>query len=88
MPCEPIHGGFVCGRRRSRKVCGVCKQQAAVKLCDFPLRGKKAGKTCDHPMCARCAVTVGAKGNDTIDYCRPHAELSGGKSVQLELDVG
>lgn len=52
--------------RGSRKKC-ACGGPAS-KLCDFPLSGEKAGKTCDTAMCDRCAVNVGPDR----DYCQPH----------------
>ncbi len=73
MPCNVVRFGdttaIVCSRttRKSCKYCG----KAANKLCDYPLRGAKAGKTCDVPMCPTCATHVPP---DT-DYCRAHAEL-------------
>jgi hypothetical protein len=41
------------------------------KLCDYPLRGKRAGATCDRKLCERCAVHAGPD----LDYCPPHARL-------------
>ena len=52
---------IVCTRPRGCTVCGA----RADKLCDFP-RGD--GKTCDAPLCARCAV---AKGPER-DWCPTH----------------
>lgn len=57
---------------KKRCKCG----KPATLLCDYPLRGKKEGKTCNAPMCRSCAVTFGMRGEDTIDYCRAHAELA------------
>lgn len=74
MPCHPLPGGgFVCthGRARRAKPCSVCGAPST-KLCDFPLKGKKTGKTCDAPICDRCAAAFG----DEIDYCPPHAKLA------------
>jgi hypothetical protein len=80
MPCTPIlddNGnqiGWACTRGQRAKPCRQCGRPST-KLCDYPLRGAKAGKTCDVPMCSRCATTVGRSGSDTIDYCRVHAEM-------------
>lgn len=52
--------------------CRFCGSGNATKLCDFPLRGEMAGKTCDIRMCARCAVKVG----ENKDYCPPHARMA------------
>lgn len=47
--------GFVCTReRRPRCACGA----PGTKLCDFPLRGAKAGQTCDKVLCDKCATTL------------------------------
>ncbi len=64
MPCEPfpLAGGvaIICSRGRRRKTCATpgCNR-TATKLCDFPLEGKRAGKTCDRDMCDACAVSMG-----------------------------
>lgn len=56
MPCEVIHGKgsttFLCSRGKRGKSCSVsgCRRKAT-KLCDYNLRGAKAGKTW------RCPVT-------------------------------
>ena len=47
-----------CGRRETKK-------------CDYPLRGAKAGKTCDASLCDRCATRVGKN----LDHCPAHAAL-------------
>jgi len=55
------------GRRRTT-FCAQCQTNSATKLCDFPLSGKKAGQTCDRPLCVHCAVSVGKDK----DYCAVH----------------
>lgn len=75
MPCDHVKlpgGGYaiVCSRGRRPKRCSSCGR-ASSKLCDYPLRGEKAGKTCDLPICDACATHVPP---DT-DYCPPHARL-------------
>ena len=83
MPCKTIdlgNGDFaiVCSRgRKPRALCGVCKQREHTLLCDFELRGAKAGKTCSQKLCASCAVKVGK-----LDLCPPHA-----KHAQPQLDL-
>lgn len=71
MPCTPfdIDGmrGIVCTRGGRQKRCSVCNAPRAGVLCDFPI-GK--GKTCDKPLCGRCAKSV-APG---IDHCPDHGE--------------
>ncbi len=84
MTCELIRMpngvvAFVCGRGPRRK-CSVCKRRPATLLCDFPLRGAKAGATCDRALCPSCAVAVGADR----DYCPAHARVRPAAS-QLEL---
>jgi hypothetical protein len=58
---------IICTRGRRRQNCKFCSRYST-KLCDFPLAGPKAGKTCDAPMCDRCAVHVGPDK----DFCPPH----------------
>ncbi|MBA2718952.1 MAG: hypothetical protein H0U52_06895 [Chloroflexi bacterium] len=76
MGCERIDlpdGGtaILCSRgAKSRAKCQFCGLVVHTKLCDFPLLGKKAGKTCSKKMCDRCAAKVG----DDRDLCPPHAK--------------
>lgn len=79
MGCDPFKfkladgtevTGIACSRGRQSKPCTECGGRST-KLCDFPLRGPKAGKTCDAALCGRCAVKRGAD----VDYCPPHARL-------------
>jgi len=60
---------IICGRDRL-KACAVCGLPSA-KLCDFPLTGVKAGKTCDRPVCEKCAV----HSEPDTDYCPTHARM-------------
>lgn len=60
MPCTPIDfgngvTGIVC-TRGSRARCGECGNHAPY-LCDWKLKGKKAGKTCDRKLCGSCATS-------------------------------
>ncbi len=77
MICETVRlpdgvAAIVCsgrGRRRKRCACGGL----TVALCDYPIQlrdreGDVPEKTCDKPLCTRCAVRV-AKN---VDYCREH----------------
>ena len=82
MPCRPVDLGngvtaIVCskGDRRSCK-CG----RRSTKLCDYPLRGKKQGRTCDAPLCDRCATSVGRDK----DYCPAHVEISKREAAEDE----
>jgi hypothetical protein len=87
MGCEFInHGGgataIICSRGQRVAVCSVCKARKSSKLCDYPLRGRKAGKTCDAKLCERCAQQQaqqapfpGSRVGDTIDLCPAHAKL-------------
>ena len=75
MPCKPIiiggkAIGFACSRGDQRQRCKICGMPAT-KLCDFPLKGEKAGKTCDMPLCHRHAHSVGPD----VDYCPTHFEM-------------
>ncbi len=79
MPCRTIldaNGhpiGIACSRGSHAAPCSApgCGR-SHTKLCDFPLKGAKAGKTCDAKLCDRCAVRV---GKDT-DYCPAHARVA------------
>ena len=78
MGCTPFSfpggGGYVCSRGPKRTtVCKFCNEpiRGAVLLCDWKLTGTKAGKTCDAPMCRRCAAAVGADK----DLCPPHKRV-------------
>lgn len=59
------------GRRKEQPPCSVCKTREHALLCDFELRGSKAGNTCSAKLCTSCAVTVGK-----LDLCPPHAKVS------------
>ncbi len=77
MPCRATSlpgGGYaiVCTRGKRPIMCSICGRPGN-KLCDFPLTGEKAGKTCDRPLCAKCAVHV----EPNTDFCRTHAQLKG-----------
>lgn len=66
----------VCGPRgRTRTVlhrCSACSRWANPEiLCDYKLRGPKAGKTCDVVLCDDCAREVA----DNKHLCPPHAKL-------------
>ena len=54
------------------KACSSCGNPRATQLCDYKLAN---GKTCDRPLCLRCAVMQkpvwGQK--DRVDYCPAHA---------------
>jgi hypothetical protein len=73
MPCSVISLGngataIVCTRGGGKRcTCG----RTADKLCDYPLRGEKAGKTCDRAFCSRCGKHVGPNK----DYCPAHGRL-------------
>lgn len=87
MGCDALHMGkgvavIVCSRGRSRKQCKHCRRRPATKLCDFPLRGRKQGKTCDMGLCETCAVKQahqapfrGTLAGDTIDLCPAHDRI-------------
>lgn len=49
--------GWVCGPKPRRKRCACGRE--STKLCDYPLRGRAAGRTCDAPLCDACAVVQG-----------------------------
>ena len=71
MPCTVIRfpgGGhaIACGPKRKPKLCPFCKQQPAILSCDGDLGN---GKTCDAPICDKCAALVGPD-RDLCPLCR------------------
>jgi hypothetical protein len=60
---------IICGRRETKR-CVVCRGGASL-LCDWPLKGAKAGETCSRGLCA--AHTY--RPTDGVDYCPAHAEV-------------
>lgn len=82
MTCRPFDlgngvTGIACTRGASRRRCKECGRTAS-KQCDYPLRGKAAGRTCDVYLCASCAVSSGPDR----DYCPPHS-----RAPQQELEL-
>jgi hypothetical protein len=59
------------GPRRDAKPCRFCGA-SSTKLCDEPLRDKRAGATCSAPMCDRCATVIMVDSSKSIDLCPPH----------------
>jgi hypothetical protein len=53
------------GQRRPRCSCGGYSKYQ----CDFPLRGKVAGRTCSRHLCGAC---VRAQPGGELDYCDAH----------------
>jgi hypothetical protein len=85
MACRTIKLGagvtaIVCGPRGRRQWCSIpgCHGECA-RLCDFPLLGKKAGKTCDAKVCRDHATSVGTD----LDYCPAHARLHAADQAAL-----
>lgn len=81
MTCKKITTGdgviiIACSRTRARP-CRECGRGKATKLCDFPLKGSKAGSTCDAPLCAKCSVVIQVeKSNvDSVDLCPARARV-------------
>lgn len=79
MPCDPIGAvlpdgtvvtGIVCTRGRA-EWCSACQRMRYKVLCDWKLRGKKAGRTCDRKLCYACATRVG----EDKHLCPPHGRL-------------
>lgn len=88
MTCTkvPVAGGvaIICTRGPSARArdcafCGVATKD--YKLCDFPLRGKRAGATCSKPMCAKCATSIG----ENRDLCPPHVKMARDHGLDLAL---
>lgn len=70
MKCSTVKlpgGGvaIVCGSRQAKKHCKKCGAASTV-LCDF--KATPESKTCDKPLCRRCAVNVGPD----LDHCPDH----------------
>lgn len=85
MGCERVDfpGGFAiaCSRGQRGGRCSGCGSSRVVALCDFPLRGAKAGGTCLRPLCRSCATRAaqGLEGHFGVempeggfDLCRVH----------------
>lgn len=78
MTCKRLDLGkggvaIVCSRTTLRPRCSIdgCRN-ASTKLCDFPLKGAKVGKTCDRRLCDKHAQeqSVG------VDFCPTHHDLA------------
>lgn len=59
--------GVMCGQFPSAEVCLRCGTFSEV-LCDWPMG---EGKTCDAPLCCRCARNIGPE----LDLCPAHAVM-------------
>lgn len=88
MTCTkiPLAGGvaFVCTRGASTRArdCAFCGTSTRdYKLCDFPLRGKRAGATCSKPMCTKCSTSIG----ENRDLCPPHMRMAREHNLDLAL---
>lgn len=89
MGCNPIYNdgqmiGIACGRGQTQR-CQWCGSKST-KLCDYPITKPVFGQpdsksTCDKPICARCAVSIGPNR----DYCPPHARFA---AKQVESPIG
>ena len=81
MPCIRVPSGFICTRGIRRLKCQIdgCSAEH-VALCDFPLQGLKAGKTCDRRMCEGHRAKVGPDR----DLCPVHLAFEAGH-VAAEL---
>lgn len=67
MPCEPFNGGFICRRGGVRRRCDVAGCMASAEFqCDFPLAGRKAGRTCDRHLCRAHARSI---SNGVLVFC-------------------
>lgn len=82
MPCNTIElpgggVGVVCSARPRRRPCSKCGQLGD-RLCDFPIQPALPGltsppsRTCDKPLCRRCAVHAGPD----LDYCPSHQPVT------------
>jgi hypothetical protein len=76
VSCKEINLGngataWIC-TRGPREYCKCGSGLPVSRLCDFELRGRKAGSTCSWKMCERC--TTRPEGTES-DYCQAHARL-------------
>lgn len=83
----PETTAFICrGRRAGPPACGFChKPGTGTQLCDYPIGGTNPEtglkKTCDQPICKRCAASNGG-----FDYCPDHRQRAGlGPAPKLDL---
>lgn len=79
MACDkvPFEGGImvICGGRRSRRRCAICRRDWATAQCDHPvLRNGRKG-TCDLHICEQHRTPIG-----------PNADLCPAHSAQYELN--
>ncbi len=85
MTCTKIDLGngavaIVCSRgRKPGPPCRTCGSDSPY-LCDFPLKGRAAGRTCSAPMCEKHRHSLGPN----VDYCPTHARMH---AEQGKLDV-
>lgn len=89
MTCRTVDFGngitaIVCDRGRKPAKCTACKERPHTRLCDFPLKGDRAGKTCSVRLCDRCAVRVA----DNVDLCPPHARVDRGEALDVTIVGG
>ena len=88
MHCEhgklPDGGYFICCRSGRRPMCSVpgCNGPGQFQ-CDFPLAGKKRGKTCSKYLCrvhrVQQPIVVGLQ-TEALDYCPAHDAIAKGKT--------
>jgi hypothetical protein len=64
---------FICSRGARWTARCSCGEKAS-KQCDFPLKGRAQGKTCDRHLCSKCAHPQPQVGPDK-DYCPAHHAL-------------
>lgn len=99
MSCNTIDLGggdfaIVCtrGGARERAKCDFCGVHIHARLCDFPLRGKKSGRTCSKRMCIQCTKVHETFGEAPIDLCPPHArfveETGGNIDLLCDMEAG
>lgn len=78
MACDPLYNrrtgaimGFICShgkRPGSRTRCSACGTMGAPKLCDGVIRIGPGQRTCDAPLCSKCAAHVGLD-RDLCPWC-------------------
>lgn len=63
---------FICSRSKRRVMCGLCRKLEAEFLCDYKIGPKR---TCDRPLCSKCAIEVGPNTHQCFVHKGQQEEL-------------
>lgn len=90
MPCRRIGGegwsGFACTRGSSQTKPCSCGARGEY-LCDYPLKGKKEGQTCDRSICRTHAKLIKKTAEGSIHYCPVHQKMAEKEAREFESAV-